>query len=701
MATKSLGTLTLDLVAKIGGYTEGLDKAGREAEKLSARQKKAAAESEKAWKAAGVSIGLAFSAVALGAVALIKNSIDAADALNDLSKTTGVSVEDLSGLSLAAKQSGTDLEGVADSVSKLSVNMGKDSEKFKKMGIDAKEPLEAFKQLADVFVSIEDPQQRAAFAAEALGKSWKSAAPLLSEGGKAIGEMVDRGKELSGVTQDMANEADKFNDQLEELKASASGFGIALTKEVLPGLNQTIDRMKEAYVESGKLASALEGFYGLGAFLFSDEFASGAVKLGNLRDELNELEKERKQREATPGLGLVGNILFGQSDSEISRRIAEIKYETKVLEDLAKPKAKPPAAEVDPGQAKKLCEFSGGKWDGSKCLPPGSGSTTPKISEFQKYVESLEKQIGKVENLTSAETVLAEVQSGRLGKLTDQQKTRLILLGQEVDAAKLNAEAWSFVQKSIEDAAEATQALLLENQKAAESYRDLIDPAREISREMEKIQALVDEGFLTPDEGFEAQILKLKDSYKELGKDMDEFAKNAAENIQEAIGDGLVDILDGNFKTIGSSFGKMIKQMTADAIAANIARALFGDKVKGGSGSGGAGDFLSIVGSIFGLSGALASGGPTQAGGTYLVGEQGPELFTSNTSGYVMNAQQTAALSGSAAGDAISGTGGLTYAPVIQIDSRTDRAQIMQEVERANKIASAELVDQLQRAGRL
>ncbi|WP_311964675.1 hypothetical protein, partial [Acinetobacter baumannii] len=42
--------------------------------------------------------------------AMIKSAADAADNLNDLSKVTGITVENLSGLQLAAQQSGTDLE---------------------------------------------------------------------------------------------------------------------------------------------------------------------------------------------------------------------------------------------------------------------------------------------------------------------------------------------------------------------------------------------------------------------------------------------------------------------------------------------------------------------------------------------------------------------------------------------------------------
>ena len=47
---------------------------------------------------------------------LIKGSIDAMDHLNDLSKSTGLTVEQLAGLKVAAKQSGGDLDSIATSI---------------------------------------------------------------------------------------------------------------------------------------------------------------------------------------------------------------------------------------------------------------------------------------------------------------------------------------------------------------------------------------------------------------------------------------------------------------------------------------------------------------------------------------------------------------------------------------------------------
>lgn len=179
-------------------------------------------------KSALASLGITLGAGAFAA--LVKGSIDAADHLNDLSKSTSIAVEQLAGLRIAAKQSGGDLDSIAQALNKLSVNIGKDGEKFRALGITAKDPLEAFKQLADIFTQLEDPQQRAAVMAAALGKSWAGAAPLLAEGGEKIGELVKRGTEFSGMSTQFAQDSDELNDKLVLL----TGTGGLLNRTVAP-----------------------------------------------------------------------------------------------------------------------------------------------------------------------------------------------------------------------------------------------------------------------------------------------------------------------------------------------------------------------------------------------------------------------------------------------------------------------------------
>ncbi|MGS3560325.1 hypothetical protein ACB311_27850 [Klebsiella pneumoniae] len=62
MAGKSLGTLTIDLIAKVGGFVQGMDKAERASQKWSAQVKKDAKE-------VGASIVAIGAAAATAAVA--------------------------------------------------------------------------------------------------------------------------------------------------------------------------------------------------------------------------------------------------------------------------------------------------------------------------------------------------------------------------------------------------------------------------------------------------------------------------------------------------------------------------------------------------------------------------------------------------------------------------------------------------------
>lgn len=184
------------------------------------------------------------AALSVGAfVSFVKNNIDAADALNDMSARTKVAIEDLAGLAYAAKLGDTSLEGVAGSISKLGMNIGKDGAKFRELGVTATDPLEAFKQLSDIFKNIKDPQQRAAFGAEALGKSWQEAAVLLDGGSQGIDDLVKRGKELSGITEQVAADAGKFNDGLDTMGFVVEGVGTRIAAGLLPMLNLLVDDM--------------------------------------------------------------------------------------------------------------------------------------------------------------------------------------------------------------------------------------------------------------------------------------------------------------------------------------------------------------------------------------------------------------------------------------------------------------------------
>lgn len=238
--------VVVDFNANLARFTSGVDKAISDLNKFQSHTQRITANVNTALGAIGIGLSGA------GFVAIVKGSIDAQDRLNDLRASTQLTIETLTGLDFAAKVSGGDLESIAGSVNKLAQNMGKDAEKFKALGISAKDPIEAFKQLADIFVAIQDPQLRAATGAEALGKGWAGAAPLLMEGSLGIGELIEKGTALSGITSESAKQADAFNDKWTELFGTGKVLN-TVVGSALPLFNALADDMIKARKETGAL----------------------------------------------------------------------------------------------------------------------------------------------------------------------------------------------------------------------------------------------------------------------------------------------------------------------------------------------------------------------------------------------------------------------------------------------------------------
>lgn len=101
-------------------------------------------------------------------------------------------------------------------------------------------------------------------------------------------------------------------------------------------------------------------------------------------------------------------------------------------------------------------------------------------------------------------------------------------------------------------------------------------------------------------EWLDAYEIKAQKTFDKTG----EFALEAARSIQNSLGDGLYDILSGNFDDMGQKFADTLMRMAADAAAANLAGALFGDYDKSGQIGGILGN---IAGSLFGPSAPIDS----------------------------------------------------------------------------------------------
>lgn len=100
-----------------------------------------------------------------------------------------------------------------------------------------------------------------------------------------------------------------------------------------------------------------------------------------------------------------------------------------------------------------------------------------------------------------------------------------------------------------------------------------------------------------------------------------EFGEKISQNLAQAVVYG---------QSLGTALVNSIKAAVAEAMASQIARALFGAGIKGDSGLLGG-----LLGGIFG--GFRAAGGPVSPGKAYLVGEKGPELLVPGHAGRVLS----------------------------------------------------------------
>ncbi len=132
---------------------------------------------------------------------------------------------------------------------------------------------------------------------------------------------------------------------------------------------------------------------------------------------------------------------------------------------------------------------------------------------------------------------------------------------------------------------------------------------------------------------------------------------NAGKALIQALWDGMVAIFDSMVAWVDEKIEAMLKPLR-DAKAYLSSWNPFGGEEAGGSG---------------GVDGARAKGGPISRGGTYLVGEKGPELITASRSGYVNP-------NGSTSGASI-GTVNIS-APVTVTGGAADPEAIAQKVAR-------------------
>lgn len=384
--------------------------------------------------------------------AFIKGGIDTLDMLGDLSDRTGVAASTLSGLQLAADLSDTSLESLGKGLNKLSVYLAENSKAAAKLGITAKDPTEALIQLSDVITGIDDPQQRAAVANKILGKSYQELLPLLLKGSDELRDLIDRGQEYGGVTDEAVKQAGEFNDQLDIASRRAKGVGISFAQDLLPELNKVIGRMQIASKEVGAFKTILAGLNeaglagnvaggfagakaasmlpivgknpyviaagGLTGSLLPelfDDVGTSALSDKTLNSNEDKIKRYERQLESLKTLG---------ADAS---KLKSVQSKIDALKGKETPKEKEPGKTPQAAINEFLASDSKGKKDTREIAVEAATQYAKLYGEFTKIIDGTKE-------LTSAEQTLADIQAGKFADLLPWQQEQLAGLANQVRA---------------------------------------------------------------------------------------------------------------------------------------------------------------------------------------------------------------------------------------------------------------------------
>ena len=204
---------------------------------------------------------------------------------------------------------------------------------------------------------------------------------------------------------------------------------------------------------------------------------------------------------------------------------------------------------------------------------------------------------------------------------------------------------------------------------AAQAGTDLLKKLEyEFGDRLKSMEKLV----VTPKLNISESVKEGNEKLLEQFKQMKALAETVAGSVSNAFSNAFSQIASG--ANVFESLGNAIKGVVVDLIQAALRALIFKavmNLILPGSGSATAG-LGSLVG---GFGGFRAGGGPVGAGRSYVVGENGPELFVPANSGRIMNGNQVAAMSYSGGGSSGGGRQIIRGQNIILSYARTNRAQ--------------------------
>lgn len=472
-------------------------------------------------------LGVALAAT--GFVRFVKQSIDSADALSKLSQRTGIAVEELAGLRLAADLNDTSLDSVGNAVNRLSRFMAQNAEAAQQMGLSARDPIEALIQFADIYKNANSEQERALIGNQALGRSYADLAPLLLQGSDALREQINAGREANGVTQEQAEQAAEFNDELTKLTTGIQGFLQGAILPVLKPLGDLVNFFKSFASESKSAGAAVSES--------NPAWTIAAKTIGFLALKYEQLgrgiDATVAKLNALKNFDLSAIDAIDQAFNEDNAKALE-RY-NKLLDDLSKPREAKTDTAINTGQAeteiRKVTTALDVALDKFKAWGGESGNATEKVSENlrrlsdrdltelkQVLTDTFGAGVERIDELTAALDAIQTEEVTRawrtLGQTSEQSlnaaaaaaRNAFITIRDSGTASSTDLiKAWDAYIRKVQDAEQAVSAADAAELRRKQNLQALdeigLEPEQKAARQKEQLaqetaefQRLMDQG---------------------------------------------------------------------------------------------------------------------------------------------------------------------------------------------------------------
>lgn len=206
-----------------------------------------------ATSAAGRITALGAAVAGLGFGAAAKSALDQADAIDEMSQRTGLAVETLAALKFAGRQTGVEFDRIGDAAKKLGKLMIESSSgneeasrTLKAFGVTGQQIRDvdiegALKRIANTIAALPAAARQGAL--ENLARGFGDLVPLLQDGAAGIEAFRQKAEQLGVISGIKAAAADagEFNDALDRLSDTVTGFGQRAVGGVLPELTAMVD----------------------------------------------------------------------------------------------------------------------------------------------------------------------------------------------------------------------------------------------------------------------------------------------------------------------------------------------------------------------------------------------------------------------------------------------------------------------------